>query len=108
MVRTYSIGFLVLAFLAPKYLCFGAGDPNVIVIVSDDAGWADFGFMDSITGENTEIHTPNLDALAARGVKFSNAYTAAVCAVAGHDGYWAVQRTARFLQHSDVSEYIPH
>ncbi len=80
MVRTYSIGFLVLAFLAPKYLCFGAGDPNVIVIVSDDAGWADFGFMDSITGENTEIHTPNLDALAARGVKFSNAYTAAVCA----------------------------
>ena len=54
--------------------------PNVVVIVTDDAGWADFGFMDSITGEQTEIRTPNLDALAARGVKFSNAYTASVCA----------------------------
>lgn len=53
--------------------------PNVIVLISDDAGWADFGFMDSITGATTPIPTPNLDALAARGVKFSSAYTAMVC-----------------------------
>ena len=55
------------------------GSPNVIVIISDDAGYADFGFMDGHSGETSEVPTPNLDALAARGVTFSNAYTAMVC-----------------------------
>ncbi len=53
--------------------------PNVIVIISDDAGYADFGFMDGLSGETSQVPTPNLDALAARGVKFSSAYTAMVC-----------------------------
>ncbi|MFN3167900.1 MAG: sulfatase-like hydrolase/transferase [Phycisphaeraceae bacterium] len=53
---------------------------NVVVIITDDAGWADFGFMDPVTGGNTPMVTPNLDALAAQGVVFSNAYTGAVCA----------------------------
>lgn len=53
--------------------------PNVIVIISDDAGYADFGFMDGLSGETSEIPTPNLDALAARGIKFSRSYVAANC-----------------------------
>jgi arylsulfatase A-like enzyme len=49
--------------------------PNVVVIVSDDAGYADFGFQGS-----TQVPTPHLDALAARGVRFTSGYvTAAVC-----------------------------
>lgn len=55
------------------------GAPNVIVIISDDAGYADFGFMDGLSGETSVVPTPNLDALAARGVTMSNAYTAMVC-----------------------------
>ena len=55
------------------------GTPNVIVIISDDAGYADFGFMDGLSGETSVVPTPNLDALAARGVTFSSAYTAMVC-----------------------------
>lgn len=58
------------------------GSPNVIVIVADDAGYADWGFMNGVDGSNptpTDIPTPNLDALAARGVKFSRAYVAANC-----------------------------
>ncbi len=58
-----------------------AQNPNVIVIVSDDAGFRDFGFMDPFTGNPTGIPTPNLDALAARGVSLTNAYTGAVCSV---------------------------
>ncbi|MEM6329127.1 MAG: sulfatase-like hydrolase/transferase [Planctomycetota bacterium] len=56
-----------------------AQGPNIIVIIADDAGWADFGFQDAVTGGTTVIPTPNLDALAAGGVTFSNAYTASVC-----------------------------
>lgn len=49
---------------------------NVIVILSDDAGYADFGCYGG-----TEIPTPNIDALAKEGVLFTNAYvTASVCA----------------------------
>lgn len=43
--------------------------PNVIVILADDAGYADFGFQGS-----KEIATPNIDALAREGVVFSAAY----------------------------------
>ena len=55
--------------------------PNIIVIVSDDAGYADFGFMNGpgLSGETSEVPTPNLDALANRGVTFSRAYVAANC-----------------------------
>ena len=46
--------------------------PNVILIMSDDQGWGDIGF-----NGNAEIHTPNLDAMAAAGVKFDRFYAAA-------------------------------
>jgi arylsulfatase A-like enzyme len=53
--------------------------PNVVLIISDDAGWADFGFMDAVTGGTTNIPTPHLDALRSQGVLFTNAYTGSVC-----------------------------
>src|SRR5690606_33947548 len=50
--------------------------PNIIVILSDDAGYADFGCYGG-----KEIPTPNIDALAAEGVRFTDAYvSASVCA----------------------------
>lgn len=57
---------------------------NVIVIVADDAGYADFGFMAGTSGVGNSPGfaaslTPNLDALAGRGVTFDRAYVAANC-----------------------------
>lgn len=50
--------------------------PNVIVILVDDAGYIDFGFMGS-----EDLPTPNIDALANSGMKFTDAHVAAsVCA----------------------------
>ncbi|MCG9972558.1 sulfatase-like hydrolase/transferase [Christiangramia crocea] len=50
--------------------------PNIIVIVADDAGYIDFGFMGS-----DDLDTPEIDALAADGVIFTDAHvTATVCA----------------------------
>ncbi|WP_298484552.1 sulfatase [uncultured Maribacter sp.] len=43
--------------------------PNIIVILTDDQGWADVGFNGC-----TDIPTPNLDKLAESGVIFSNGY----------------------------------
>lgn len=48
--------------------------PNFLVILADDLGWADLGVMGS------QIRTPNLDALAARGMLMSNFYVAPTCA----------------------------
>ena len=49
------------------------GRPNIIVILVDDMGWSDIG---SYGGE---IPTPNLDALAARGVRFTQFYSTSRC-----------------------------
>ncbi|MFY0626590.1 MAG: sulfatase-like hydrolase/transferase [Reichenbachiella sp.] len=43
--------------------------PNIIVILTDDQGWADVGFNGA-----TDIPTPNLDNIAAQGVIFKNGY----------------------------------
>ncbi len=44
--------------------------PNFLIILADDAGYADFGFMGS-----DDIKTPNLDMLANGGVFFTDAHT---------------------------------
>jgi arylsulfatase A-like enzyme len=46
-----------------------ANRPNIIHIMVDDLGWRDL----SVYGSET-FHTPNIDALAARGIRFSSAY----------------------------------
>src|SRR5204863_1579444 len=52
---------------------FRAGSPNVVVIVLDDLGFAHLGCYGS------DLETPNIDRLAARGVRFTNFHTTAVC-----------------------------
>ena len=49
--------------------------PNVILIMTDDQGYGDFGF----TG-NAVIRTPFLDALAEKGARIENLYVNPVCA----------------------------
>jgi arylsulfatase A-like enzyme len=49
--------------------------PNIIVILLDDAGYADFGFMGS-----KDLQTPEIDKLAKSGIVFTDAHTSAtVC-----------------------------
>jgi arylsulfatase len=47
--------------------------PNMIVILVDDMGWSDIGCYGG------EIPTPNLDALAAHGIRFTQFYNTARC-----------------------------
>ena len=48
--------------------------PNVVIIYTDDQGTLDAGCYGS-----EDIHTPNIDALAKRGVRFTQAYAHTVC-----------------------------
>lgn len=41
--------------------------PNIIILFSDDAGYADFGF-----NGNEKIKTPHIDALAENGIRFTD------------------------------------
>jgi len=54
-------------------LPFRVGAPNVVVVVLDDTGFAQLGCYGS------DIATPTIDALAARGVRLTNFHTTAVC-----------------------------
>lgn len=47
--------------------------PNIVIILSDDMGFSDLGCYGG------EIHTPNLDQLAAHGLRFSQFYNTARC-----------------------------
>ena len=47
--------------------------PNVLVVLFDDVGFADFGCYGS------EISTPTIDALAATGLRYSGFHTTAMC-----------------------------
>jgi arylsulfatase len=67
----------LLAALAAPAIAFAQNAPprrpNIVVILGDDLGFADMGMFGS------EIQTPNLDALAREGVRFTNFYTHASC-----------------------------
>lgn len=65
------------------------GRPNVLIILADDAGYNDFGFMGS-----NEMQTPNIDALAREGVVFDDGHVAATvsspsraCLITGRYGH---------------------
>jgi arylsulfatase A-like enzyme len=49
----------------------GTRPPNIIMILADDLGWADLG------QDGSKIDTPNLDRLAAQGVKHTRFYASA-------------------------------
>lgn len=46
--------------------------PNIVFILMDDMGWRDVGFAG-----NTFVETPNIDALAKRGLVFTQSYSSA-------------------------------
>ena len=48
--------------------------PNIILIMADDQGWGDLS-----SSGNTNLNTPNIDALAKNGISFENFYVQPVC-----------------------------
>ena len=60
--------------------------PNIVFILIDDVGWADFGYNNKIAtsfggteNSNGQIPTPNIDQLAEQGLKFTSHYVHPTC-----------------------------
>lgn len=70
--------YKLILFFAGLIIVYGCANsskkmqPNILIIYADDLGWSDMGCYGSIKNE-----TPNLDKLAARGMRFTNAYAPA-------------------------------
>lgn len=72
--------------------------PNIVVILADDLGWADLTCYGSSFYE-----TPNLDRLAARGIRFTQAYaTSPVCSPTR-----ASLLTGKYPVRTGVTDWIP-
>lgn len=56
------------------------GRPNILLFMVDDMGWQDTSvpFTDSVTANNRKYVTPNMERLAASGMKFTSAYACSV------------------------------
>lgn len=63
----------LLLFIAVATCCTSiasaAERPNIVLILSDDQAWTDYGFMD-----HPQIKTPHLDKLAGQGATFTRGY----------------------------------
>ena len=90
--------------------------PNIILFLVDDLGWQDTSVP--MTAEptplNARYHTPNLEALASRGVRFSNSYASApvctptrtsiltgLCPARTHITYWTLNKDSDTSAHRD-------
>ena len=76
MRRAAISAFALFAVIGPAPAADAPGSPkrpNIIILLSDDMGFSDLGCYGG------EIATPNLDALAANGLRFSQFYNCARC-----------------------------
>jgi len=70
--------------------------PNVVLIITDDVGYGDFGAYGA-----TDIRTPNVDRLAREGVKLTDFYAAPVCTPTR-----AMLMTGRYQQRVGLEEAL--
>src|SRR5947209_19740303 len=74
-ISVKQLAFSLVAVVCTTIACSvsAAEKPNIVFILADDLGSYDVGWRGS------EIKTPNLDALCARGAKLENFYVQPVC-----------------------------
>lgn len=74
--------FLVIGLFSCKHQTKEVSQkPNIILFLVDDMGWQDTSvpFYHERTPFNDTYHTPNMERLAAQGMKFTQAYSHSVC-----------------------------
>ena len=100
-LRMFRLGLIVTLalLLAPVSNAFGADDakPNVVLVLVDDLGWMDLSCQGS-----DFYQTPNIDKLAATGVRFTHGYAA--CAVCSPTR--AAIQTGRYPHRIGITDWI--
>ena len=82
----------LLTLLLASLAAHAADKPNIILIYSDDHGWADLGAQ----GSDQDIRTPHLDAMARDGVRFTRGYVTAPQCVPSRAGVLTGRYQQRF------------
>ena len=79
--RFFAIVLLAIVFSACESEEIPEPKPNIILFFVDDMGWQDTSvpFWHKKTPFNEIYRTPNMERLAAEGIKFTQAYATAVC-----------------------------
>jgi arylsulfatase len=81
LLKTIRLGLLgalaMTAVASAPAVAQQAKRPNIVILMSDDTGWADLGAY--LGGANLGHPTPNLDRLAKDGALFTNWYGQASC-----------------------------
>ena len=70
-IQSFAVKILLLTLFATVHAAEANPKPNIILILSDDQAWTDYGFMG-----HPEIKTPHLDQLASRSLVFERGYVA--------------------------------
>lgn len=82
MTLRHAVSLVAACMLLVSGAAVAQDRPNIILFIVDDLGWQDTSvpFHTERTPLNDRYRTPHLEALAARGTKFTNAYASApVC-----------------------------
>ena len=93
------LNLIIGAVLAPTMI-FASGDekPNIVIFLVDDFGWKDLSCYGS-----SYFETPAVDMLAAKGVRFTNAYSA--CTVCSPTR--AALMTGKYPARLHLTDWIP-
>jgi len=73
MYRLLLVSLLAFAACSTSSTIAAERKPNFLILFSDDAGYADFGFQPECSPEMAAV-TPRLTKLATEGIRFTNAY----------------------------------
>ena len=76
MKHQLALALLIMSFCHHQPIFAAESKPNIVVIFIDDLGYADIGPFGA-----TKQKTPNLDRMAAEGMKLTSFYAAPVCSV---------------------------
>jgi len=69
---SYAVEFFVAVAIASLFACAPAAEeplPNIVLLISDDHAWSDYGFMG-----HPEVKTPSLDQLASESMVYARGY----------------------------------
>jgi arylsulfatase A-like enzyme len=98
--------FLLSIFVAFPILAFAQTKPNIILIYADDLGYGDVSCYGA-----TRVKTPNIDRVAARGLRFTHAHaTSATCTPSRFSlltGQYAWRKTGTGIAPGDAALLIP-
>ena len=71
-MKTFPVKWMLIALVLTSLVRLSAAPPNIVLIISDDHGWTDYGFMG-----HPRVRTPHLDRLASQSLVFPRAYVPA-------------------------------